>query len=294
MRHLLIIILLFAFLACGKKESKAPASETSPSAPQMKKMDSANRELADAEDEIAEAPADKGKLKQEVKEEDGVIEKPLDPISDASKSRLLEYTIQLNYKVENIEKAREILLSVIKKESYIASSQTNLSTGYENMNLQVQIPVSAMYDTLLLMDKVGQLTYEDIRTQDWTEHNELQKIKLTREGLRMIRRSKAANKGSAETWNWKDREEALERSEDSADSAKLETWKIKDHVTWAKVHISISGRELPSKIQLPNYKDAFVEALNFLLSLTYYIVFMIPLTLLGFLLFKAYRWYRNR
>ena len=282
MRHLLIIILLFAFLACGKKESKAPASETSPSAPQMKKMDSANRELADAEDEIAEAPADKGKLKQEVKEEDGVIEKPLDPISDASKSRLLEYTIQLNYKVENIEKAREILLSVIKKESYIASSQTNHST------------VSAMYDTLLLMDKVGQLTYEDIRTQDWTEHNELQKIKLTREGLRMIRRSKAANKDSAETWNWKDREEALERSEDSADSAKLETWKIKDHVTWAKVHISISGRELPSKIQLPNYKDAFVEALNFLLSLTYYIVFMIPLTLLGFLLFKAYRWYRNR
>ena len=44
------------------------------------------------------------------------------------------------------------------------------------MNLQVQIPVIAMYDTLLQMDKVGQLTYEDIRTTDWTEHNELQKI----------------------------------------------------------------------------------------------------------------------
>jgi hypothetical protein len=66
-----------------------------------------------------------------------------------------------------------------------------------------------MYDTLLQLDKIGQLTYEDIRTQDWTEHNELQKNKLSREALRMIRRSKAANKGSAETWNWKDRENAL-------------------------------------------------------------------------------------
>jgi len=291
---LTVILLLSLVLNCGKKESKEPASETSPSTPQMKKMDSVNRELADAEEETAGVPADKGNLKQEQKENDGIIEKPLDPISDASKSRLLEYTIQLNYKVANIEKAREILLGVIKKESYIVSSQTNVSSGYENMNLQVQIPVSVMYDTLLQMDKVGQLTYEDIRTQDWTEHNELQKIKLNREGLRMVRRSKAANKGSAETWNWKDREEALERSEDSADSAKLETWKIKDHVIWAKVHINISGRELPTKIQFPNYKDAFVGALNFLLELTYYIAFMIPVTLLGFLFFKAYRWFRNR
>ena len=171
---LTVILLLSLVLNCGKKESKEPASETAPSAPQMKKMDSVNRELADAEDETAGVPADKGNLKQEAKENDGIIEKPLDPISDASKSRLLEYTIQLNYKVANIEKAREILLGVIKKESYIASSQTNVSSGSENMNLQVQIPVSAMYDTLLQMDKVGQLTYEDIRTQDWTEHNELQ------------------------------------------------------------------------------------------------------------------------
>ena len=85
MRHLLIIILLFAFLACGKKESKAPASETSPSAPQMKKMDSANRELADAEDEIAEAPADKGKLKQEVKE---AVEKKIDQLVEKLTFRL--------------------------------------------------------------------------------------------------------------------------------------------------------------------------------------------------------------
>jgi hypothetical protein len=206
----------------------------------------------DKVDEESGGERNRRESKGEVKENDGIIEKPLDPISEAARSRLLEYTIQLNYKVESIEKARATVLSVVKKESYIASAQTNVSGGYESMSLQVQIPVTAMYDTLLQMDKIGQLTYENIHTQDWTEHNELQKIKLSREALRMIRRSKAANKGSAETWNWKDREEALERSEDTADAAKLESWKIKDHVAWAKVNISISGKELPAKIQLPS------------------------------------------
>lgn len=301
MKHLLITILLFlAILNCSKKtESSDPSSkvqtENAPASAPMNRKLADNEKFADKQDESEEESkgGNAGEIKQEVKENDGIIQKPLDPISEASKSRLLEYTIQLNYKVESIEKAREVLLNVVKKESYIANSQTNLSSGYETMALQVQIPVTAMYDTLLQMDKIGQLTYEDIRTQDWTEHNELQKIKLTREGLRMVRRSKAANKGSAETWNWKDREEALERSEDTADAAKLESWKIKDHVAWAKVNISISGKELPTKIHLPNYKDALVSALNFLLELTYYLVWIVPIALVVFLLFKGYRWIRR-
>ncbi|MBK8395456.1 MAG: DUF4349 domain-containing protein [Leptospiraceae bacterium] len=300
MKSLLTATLLFALIInCGKKsesneQNSKDSTVTSPSAPRMEKqlVESADEEGGEKE-EFASAPKNKGRI-QETKEENGTIDKPLNPISDASKSRLLEYTIQLNYKVESIEKAREVLLNVVKKESYISSSQTNVTSGYENMYLQIQIPVNVMYETLLQMDKVGQLTHEDIRTQDWTEHNEFQKIKLDRESLRMVRRSKAANKGSAETWNWKDREEALERSEDSADSAKLESWKIKDHVTWAKVNITISGRELPAKIQLPNYKDAMVGAINFLLDLTYYIAFILPILLIAFLIFKIYRWYRSR
>ena len=226
MKSLLTATLLFALIInCGKKsesneQNSKDSTVTSPSAPRMEKqlVESADEEGGEKE-EFASAPKNKGRI-QETKEENGTIDKPLNPISDASKSRLLEYTIQLNYKVESIEKAREVLLNVVKKESYISSSQTNVTSGYENMYLQIQIPVNVMYETLLQMDKVGQLTHEDIRTQDWTEHNEFQKIKLDRESLRMVRRSKAANKGSAETWNWKDREEALERSEDSADSAK--------------------------------------------------------------------------
>lgn len=298
---LIIPLILSLILNCSKKESVSTSTEsnnTPAAAPKMNQQLAENENFADkkeAADEEAPAPLEKSRResKGEIKDNDGIIEKPLDPISEASKSRLLEYTIQLNYKVESIEKARATLLNVVKKDSYIASSQTNVTSGYESMILQVQIPVSAMYDTLLQMDKIGQLTYEDIRTQDWTEHNELQKIKLSREALRMIRRSKAANKGSAETWNWKDREEALERSEDTADAAKLESWKIKDHVAWAKVNISISGKELPTKIQLPNYKDALVSAANFLLELTYYFVWIFPIALVGYLLFKGYKWIRR-
>ena len=292
-------LFLFLFLNCSKKMEPVVSTESNtPSpAPKMNQQLADNDGFADKK-EMAdeEAPAQEKRRdssKGGMKENDGIIQKPLDPISEASKSRLLEYTIQLNYKVDTIEKARETVLNVVKKESYIASSQTNVTSGYESMSLQVQIPVTAMYDTLLQMDKIGQLTYEDIRTQDWTEHNELQKIKLSREALRMIRRSKAANKGSAETWNWKDREEALERSEDTADDAKLESWKIKDHVAWAKVNTSISGKELPTKVQVPNYKDAFISAINFLLELTYYLVWIVPIAFVIFLLFKGYRWIRR-
>ncbi len=303
MKYLLAptLLLFLTILNCSKKsDSSEPSAkgktENAPASAPMNRQLADNEKFADKKEDADDEPTTGGnreELKQELKENDGIIQKPLDPISEASKSRLLEYTIQLNYKVESIEKAREILLNIVKKESYIANSQTNLSSGYESMALQVQIPVSAMYSTLLQLDKIGQLTYEDIRTQDWTEHNELQKIKLSREGLRMVRRSKAANKGSAETWNWKDREEALERSEDTADAAKLESWKIKDHVAWAKVNISISGKELPTKIHLPNYKDALVSALNFLLELTYYLVWIIPIALVVFLLLKGYRWIRR-
>ena len=176
-----------------------PVVSTESSAPAAPKV---NQQLADndgfadkkemADEESGGEKNRRDSSKGGMKEDDGIIQKPLDPISEASKSRLLEYTIQLNYKVETIEKARETVLNVVKKESYIASSQTNVSSGYESMSLQVQVPVTAMYDTLLQLDKIGQLTYEDIRTQDWTEHNELQKNKLSREALRMIRRSKAA------------------------------------------------------------------------------------------------------
>lgn len=303
MKHLLftLLLLLFLILNCSKKEevnqvASTESSNTPAAAPKMNQQLADNDSFADKKDEADEESGgerSRRESKGEVKENDGIIEKPLDPISEAARSRLLEYTIQLNYKVESIEKARATVLSVVKKESYIASAQTNVSGGYESMSLQVQIPVTAMYDTLLQMDKIGQLTYENIHTQDWTEHNELQKIKLSREALRMIRRSKAANKGSAETWNWKDREEALERSEDTADAAKLESWKIKDHVAWAKVNISISGKELPAKIQLPNYKDALVNASNFLLELTYYFVWILPIAFVGYLLFKGYKWIRR-
>jgi len=163
MKYLLTIILLLSLiLNCSKKESVSTESSNTPAAaPKMNQQLADNDSFADKKDEADEESGgerSRRESKGEVKENDGIIEKPLDPISEAARSRLLEYTIQLNYKVESIEKARATVLSVVKKESYIASAQTNVSGGYESMSLQVQIPVTAMYDTLLQMDKIGQLT----------------------------------------------------------------------------------------------------------------------------------------
>lgn len=291
MRQFLIIFSFIFILFCKQKDSVQTETAQNSPAPKQDRREMADGTVAD--DEAFGGNAQN--VKEQSKDIDSVanISKPLDPITDASKSRLLEYTIQLNYKVADIDKTRESLLNIVKKESYISRSQTNLSSGLESMYVQIHIPVSAMYQTLIELDKIGQLTYEDIQTEDLTDKNEEQKIKLSREAIRGSRRAKAVHKGSSENWNWKDREEALERSENNEDLAKLESWKIKDRVAWAKVNITISGKELPSRVQIPNYKNAFVSAVNFLLELTYYLAWLIPVILIVFLLFKAYRRFRG-
>ncbi|HMV45183.1 MAG TPA: DUF4349 domain-containing protein [Leptospiraceae bacterium] len=286
MRNALIIFSFILILFCKQKE--VTNAEVAQAAPKAEKKDFyADGTVADEEETIGGNK--QRKESEEVKNIPGNLDKPLNPITDAAKTRFLEYNIQLSYKVEDINKTRENLLNIVKKDSFISRSQTNLSTGYESMFVQIYIPVGTMYQTLVELDKLGQLTYEDIQTEDLTDKNEEQKIKLSRESIRGSRRSRVANKGSVENWNWKDREDALERSENAEDQAKLESWRIKDRVSWAKVNLTLSGKELSNRIQFPNYKNAFVSAINFLLEISYSLVWLVPVLALGFILFKLYR-----
>ncbi|HNE54026.1 MAG TPA: DUF4349 domain-containing protein [Leptospiraceae bacterium] len=286
MRNALIIFSFILILFCKQKE--VTNAEVAQAAPKAEKKDFyADGTVADEEETIGGNK--QRKEREEVKNIPGNLDKPLNPITDAAKTRFLEYNIQLSYKVEDINKTRENLLNIVKKDSFISRSQTNLSTGYESMFVQIYIPVGTMYQTLVELDKLGQLTYEDIQTEDLTDKNEEQKIKLSRESIRGSRRSRVANKGSVENWNWKDREDALERSENAEDQAKLESWRIKDRVSWAKVNLTLSGKELSNRIQFPNYKNAFVSAINFLLEISYSLVWLVPVLALGFILFKLYR-----
>jgi hypothetical protein len=220
--------------------------------------------------------------------------KPSNPISDLSKERLLEYKIHLSFRTKNLLVSRDKLIEITEKTSILKSTNISVSEFNESMNAEIFTPVDKLYETLLLFNALGDLTNEAIQTVDWTEHNERQKIKMRREEDRSSRRSKATSAGSAANWTWKDREELLERSEDNMDEAKMEAWKVKDNVRWAKISIGLSGRETPMRIKFPNFRNAFVSSINFLLEAIYSLVWFIPIGLIGFGIYKIFRWYRNR
>jgi hypothetical protein len=286
-----VFLLLFSLFTnhCNKSNEKLESTEATSSeskkamSPMSAKMESgAEMEERNFED------------KDSVSEPNIDIGKPLNPITDATKSRMLEYNIHLRYKIESIPDTRKKILEVVKKNSYIKSSSTSInSEKIGSLQLEIQTPVEKMYDTLLDLDKLGALIEENIYTIDHTESNEWQKIQIIREELRSSRRSKATASGKAENWTWKDREELLEKSEDNLDQAKFETWKIKDKVNWAKLNITFAKNDNSIGIEFPSYKDYFINSINFLLSLTAYLIYLIPISILLGLIYYLVQRFRN-
>jgi hypothetical protein len=220
--------------------------------------------------------------------------KPINPISDMAKERLLEYTIQLSFRTNNLLTSRDKLVEITNKTSILKASNVQVNEYGEHMTAEIFTPVDNLYDTILAFNVLGDLTGENVQTVDWTEQNEQQKIRIQREDERSRRRNKAGSAGSAANWTWKDREELLERSEDSLDEAKLEAWKIKDKVRWAKININMIGKETPLRIKFPNFRNAFVSSINFILEGSYLLFASLPLLILGYALFRVYKWYKNR
>ncbi|MCB1141473.1 MAG: DUF4349 domain-containing protein [Leptospiraceae bacterium] len=287
---LLVLFCLIQLSSCKKSQEASSEidmkmdSEKMSNAPQMsKKVELSEKDIAEEEMNF------KGQT-EDIDESSGQdIGTPLDPITDLSKTRLLEYTVTLNFRCKNIPESRKKLIQIIKKSSFIKSSNTSSGEKYSSMNSEIHIPVDRLYETLLEMDKLGKLESESIHSNDHTEENEWQKIKLSREQLRSNRRSKAVSSGKAENWTWKDREELLERSEEGMDQAQFESWKIKDRVSWAKIHVVLNGEGAPATIEFPNYRTVFFSSINFLLDMTAYLVWLLPLSVLGFFIYFVFK-----
>ncbi len=277
-----LLIFLLLILACKNSESPQTSSVKYEAATTNAKLD--------ADESTSEAEGFQYKLNEKKNEE--FISKPLNLITDSSRLRLLEYTVSLSLSVENISTSREMLLKAVKDKSLIKSANTYF-TDQENFSAEVYTPAEKLYDTLLEISKIGNITSETISTIDHTENNESQKIKIERESIRSKRRSLAANKGSAENRTWKDREDLLGASEDGFDIAKLEAWKIKDRTHWAKINVQFTGKSVNTRIQIPNYRNSFVHSINFLLESLYAFFWLIPIFAILFFLYRLYKWYKR-
>ncbi len=197
--------------------------------------------------------------------------------------RLLEYHVALQYRTTDFMKARALVLSIASRYGFVASSSAS-SGRSSSLNTEIVVRIDSLYEVLKELDALGDLLSENIRVIDHTENNFAQKLRTDRETLRIVRKGRSAEAGDPTAKNWAERQASLEKSEDAQDLAELERWKIKDRVSWARIAISLEGPAAPDMIEVPPYKKALIGLVNLALFLSYALLWISPLLLIGLLL----------
>ncbi|EMJ95687.1 DUF4349 domain-containing protein [Leptospira alstonii] len=281
--HILVLSLLFA-LNCGKHEE--PKKNVSGSEAEL------STRSADAIDQLKNSPVSEPEKEKAASEDSdsfsNQLGKVFTPVA-VSAERLLEYNVQLSYECNDLIKTRKELLDFIAKYGYLENSSA-MNTASPFMSAKIHVRSSKLYDALLELDKLGTLLSEEISTIDHTEGMVWQKRKMTREKIRLNRRNNANNQIGAGSKNWEAIEESVSNSEDQLDLSEQETWKIRDRVAWATISVGFGIPTPPDKVQIPNYKNAFVGIFNTFLQLTYYLLWWLPFLILG----GALVYYTNR
>lgn len=293
MKKFVLSTLIFLFIiACKAKVEDAKETSFGENSRQAKQSTSSDAPLSEEVKLDDELTAEK-----DVTEEKNEITPTTNPITNLSKERLLEYRVTLNYNCKDFYQSRKKLLEIIKNSAIIKESNATANIHDPNLNTTLLVKTENLYEVLLELDKIGSLVSESIYAEDLTEQNVLNKIQKERESKRIERRSIAVTQVSPAYQNWKDREDALERSENQLDEAKLQEWKITDRVTWAKVTIGLSGPELPTSIKVPSYRNAVVGSLNALLFLSYIALWTLPfLLIIGLIIYliRRFGWRPNK
>lgn len=269
---LILISTLFILPGCDRASETQTAADTE-----------ASQDYGPAEEEApSQAPAREralsdeqtGALKSEKKTDDRAESPdtltilPLG-VSEAADDRMLEYSIQLNFKSDSILDSREVAFDVARKYGFLSSSRTY---AYGNQHFQATIRVSSdeLYKALKELEAAGTLTESSVDVTDHTADLVWQGIKLSREQLRTLRRQALQNRTTAQ--NQIQAENLISSSEDQQDQARFEKWKIQDRVKWATINISVQGPDAAREIEVPTYQNALINLTNSLLALTYWML----------------------
>lgn len=281
----LIWIVLFSsvlFFSCAKSEKPAGEPSADQPAPAAEQATSVDEEKADHR-----AGKVGGLQKQEEqKDGDGIQGHFIAPM-ELAKERLLEYRVDLTYECTDLVKSRMELLGIVSKRGFIKNSSASVETHKAFMTSDLMVKSEKLYDILQELDRVGVLRAETITVTDHTEQMVLQDRKVKREQTRITRKNIAAGQVTAAAKNWNDIENSLERSEDTLDTSEHARWQIRDKVAWAWVHVSLKGPDVPNRIEVPRYSDAFKGLVNVFLWLIYALVYIIPFAILaGLIIWK--------
>ena len=275
---LICALSLFPSLSCKKAESPPEAV-----APAALEEESAVREQAK---NLADEPAGKKERGAAVEQEGGsggLIGHFLAPMEFA-KERLLEYRVDLTYESGDLRKSRHELLGIVAKYGFIRQAGTSLEEQPPAVASDLLIRSDRIYEALRDLDRVGRLVSENISVTDHTEEMALQERTVKREQLRITRKGAAAGQVAPAARSWSEIENSLAQSEDRLDTAEHGKWKIRDKVSWAWIHVNLKG---PDRINVPNYFNAVVGMVNFLLKLVWVVIYLLPLAAIaGLIIWK--------
>lgn len=196
-----------------------------------------------------------------------------------SLGRLLEYRVELMFETKDFLAARKSLLQIASGYGFVQNE--TLENFYNNsppsMTATIHVKSSELYKVLLDLEKLGALKSENIQVEDHTEAFALEQIHAKREKIRTARRSELVNRAPAKTAI--EAEELLGQSEDAADAAEFEKWKILDRVHWAKITVTLVGPSLPKTVDVPRFGEAFLDLASLALAFLYYLIFIIPISI---------------
>lgn len=244
----------------------------------------------------AAAPADKNlkaesKIAGYVQDERGDAQnlgKIFAPGINTGSERKLEYNLSVAYQVESIRAARAFFTQWIPRYGFMLhETATGSQNGY--LSLQVRVRSANLYAALHDLDQVGNLTSENVTVTDHTENLVHQQMLAAREDIRQRRRLIANQSTSTAAKSWEATENLLSASEDKQISTRMEEWRIADRTGWATINITLSLPYVPAPaaVEVPQFRNAFVGLLNLLLQLVYAAIYIVPLVLVGYVVYRG-------
>lgn len=203
-------------------------------------------------------------------------------------ARKLEYNLAVHYQIDSLKSARAFFNQWIPRYGFLLQ-ETASGDSNGHMTLRVRVRSGNLYAALGDLDAIGKLTSENISVQDHTENAVYQQMLAAREDIRNRRRALAnANTGTASA-NWQATENLLSQSEDKQLATRMEEWRIHDRIGWATLSITLSLPATPyvAPVEVPHFRNAFVGLLNLLLQLVYLGIYLIPIGIMVWLIWRA-------
>ncbi len=290
----LFFFIMLLLAGCGKSDS-SEQNDSGNKDHSLASKSSAQRKVRDKSDI---SPLNESSVARSFKKERISRDRPQNPQSNMTATllqkiqkidgRYLEYKVHLTFKTKDLIQSRNLLLELAGKYGFVKKSSGYWEITKPYVYSELHINKEKLLQVLIQIEKIGKLISENIQVVDHTNRFTWSEIKLAREKKRQQRKANLMQKVDRKSIVQVER--LLEKNEDNEDKAKFEKIKIQDAIQWAKLYVRIEGPAQPVSWDLPDFRNAFIHAIQFTLIVFYAFIVILPLLLLLWIVW----WQRKR